>query len=113
MKNHNLYTCNIEKSKINDNYTIWLPEQDDNDFVDLLVEQNDFNQGKLWEILLKTCAKEDNLDVSSVYFEPEGNVFVAYCRNYDLCKAMEISLNKMVLNDTYLSHVVGLSGLSN
>lgn len=111
MKNHNLYTCNIEKSKINGNYTIWLPEQDDNDFVDSLVEQNDFNQGKLWEILLKTCAKEDNLDVSSVYFEPEGAVFVAYCKDYELCKTMEISLNKMVLNDTYLTHIVNLSEL--
>ena len=82
MKNNNIYNCKIERSKINGNYTIWLPEQSENDFVDSLVDNYDFSQGKLWEILLKTCANENNLDVSSVYFEPEGDVFVSYTSSY-------------------------------
>ncbi len=113
MKNYNLYTCNIERSEINGNYTVWLPEQPDNDFIDLLVDKHHISQGSIWEILLKVAAKNSDLDVSKVYFEPEGDVFVAYTSDYELSKKMEIILNGLVLNHKYLVEMVNLSRLKN
>ncbi|WP_372938647.1 Imm51 family immunity protein [Seonamhaeicola sp.] len=90
-----------------------MPEQYDNNYVDLLVEEHHLNQGELWEILLKVAAKNKDLDVSNVYFQPEGDIFVAYSSSYELSKKMEIILNKLISDDDYLIHTVKLSSLNN
>ncbi|WP_422860412.1 hypothetical protein ACOKFD_06005 [Flagellimonas sp. S174] len=111
MKNYDIYKCKIERSKINGNYTIWLPEQEDNDFVSLLVDKNDLTHGRLWELLLKVSAKDMGLDLIKVYFEPEGDVFVAYTKEYELGIKMEAILNQLISNLDYLIDIVNLSGL--
>ncbi len=101
----------MERSKINGNYTIWLPEQEYHDFVNILVDKNDFNHGQLWELLLKVSVRKIDLDVSNVYFEPEGDVFVAYTRNYELGKKMQTILNELISNREHLEAIVKQSGI--
>jgi len=110
METSKVYLCRVERSKINGNYTVWLPEQPDDDFVYMLVDKYDLLQGELWEILLKTGAKDSKLDVSKVYFAPEGDVFVSYTSDYELGKNMEKILNELILNPEYFTKVVHLSG---
>lgn len=111
METGKVYLCRVERSKINGNYTVWLPEQPDDDFVDLLVDKNDLLQGELWEILLKAGARDSKLDVSKVYFAPEGDVFVSYTSDYELSKNMEKILNELIFNHKYFTNMVRLSGL--
>ena len=110
METSKVYLCRVERSKINGNYTVWLPEQPDDDFVYMLVDKYDLLQGELWEILLKTGAKDSKLDISKVYFAPEGDVFVSYTSDYELSKNMEKILNKLILNPEYFTKLVHLSG---
>ncbi len=110
METSKVYLCRVERSKINGNYTVWLPEQPDDDFVYRLVDKYDLLQGELWEILLKTGAKDSNFDVSKVYFAPEGDVFVSYTSDYELSKNMEKMLNELILNPEYFTKLVHLSG---
>ena len=105
METSKVYLCRVERSKINGNYTIWLPEQPDDDFVYLLVDKYDILQ-----ILLKTGAKDSKLDVSKVNFAPEGDVFVSYTSDYELSKNMEKILNELILNPEYFTKLVHLSG---
>ncbi|CDF79316.1 hypothetical protein BN863_16040 [Formosa agariphila KMM 3901] len=58
------------------------------------------------EKLFKTAARDKNLDVSEVYFQPEGDVFVSYTRDYDVAVKMSAVLNTLISNDDYLTFVI-------
>ena len=66
MKNYNLYKCKVERSRINGNYTVWLPEQENNDFVQMIVDNNSFSHGTFWERLVKVSANEFGLALDDV-----------------------------------------------
>ncbi|WP_417517732.1 hypothetical protein [Marinobacter sp.] len=36
------------------------------------------SQGHLWHVLIYAASEQKGLDISSLYIEPEGDVFVAY-----------------------------------
>ncbi|MBP1840513.1 hypothetical protein [Formosa algae] len=101
-----IYLCKIQKSDINENYTVWLPEQPDHDMAYALVELHNINQGELWEILLKTAAHTSKLEISEVYFQPEADVFVAYTDNFLVGKRMELILNKLILDSEYFNTIL-------
>ena len=111
MKNYNLYKCKVERSRINGNYTVWLPEQEDNDFVQMIVDNNSFSHGTFWERLVKVSANEFGLDISEVYFAPEADVFVSYTSSFQLAKEMEAIFNNLITNFEFLRRMVIISGI--
>lgn len=80
------YPCILERSEINGNYTLWLPEQDG--LIQMVEEEYSQSQGSLWHALILAAAELKCIDISSVYVEPEGDVFVCYAKNAEILTLM-------------------------
>lgn len=76
--NNIYYPSIIERSEINSNSTLWLPEQEG--LIESIVDKYGQSQGYIWHALICAAADLKKIDLSSVYIEPEGDVFVCYAK---------------------------------
>ena len=89
------YPCVIEKSPINGNFTLWLPEQEG--LIEWVEEKYGGSQGYLWHELIRAASEIKNIDIASAYIEPEGDVFVAYSRDVRVLEKMANLIKELIL----------------
>lgn len=94
------HPCVIEQSKINGNFTIWLPEQEG--LIEWIEEKQRSPQGYLWQALIQAASKLRNVEISGVYVQPEGDVFVAYSKEVDVLISMASLINELIDKKTFM-----------
>ncbi|MEB8431866.1 hypothetical protein OO007_06470 [Cocleimonas sp. KMM 6892] len=83
---NNFDPCVIEKSPINGNFTLWLPEQEG--IVEWLEQKHQHSQGHIWHGVICAFYETRQLSLSDYYIEPEGDVFVAYTKTESIANSM-------------------------
>ncbi len=62
--------CMIERSPINGNFTLWLPEQEG--LIEWIEQKHNSSQGNLWHALILAASALKNVDLTGIYIEPEA-----------------------------------------